>query len=110
MVEPGQTKVKTKGTEEKKVFMEVKTSLLFDIDHIVDTSDLGHQRDHFSSLSESFYKLAKSADLGETIYFQNCPMFSDGKGANWLSRENLVKNPYYGSSMLTCGKTIEKIK
>jgi hypothetical protein len=30
--------------------------------------------------------------------------------ANWLSKENAVKNPYYGSQMLTCGKTVETIK
>jgi hypothetical protein len=37
-------------------------------------------------------------------------MFNDGKGANWLSKENAIKNPYYGSSMLSCGKTTETIK
>jgi len=37
-------------------------------------------------------------------------MYNDGKGANWLSTENGVKNPYYGSQMLNCGKTIETIK
>ena len=31
---------------------------------------------------------------------------NNGKGANWLSKENAVKNPYYGSKMLTCGKTV----
>jgi hypothetical protein len=30
--------------------------------------------------------------------------------ANWLSKENTVKNPYYGSQMLSCGKTVETIK
>jgi hypothetical protein len=37
-------------------------------------------------------------------------MANDGKGADWLSKENAVKNPYYGSMMLTCGKTVETIK
>jgi hypothetical protein len=30
--------------------------------------------------------------------------------ANWLSKEKEVKNPYYGSKMMNCGKTIETIK
>lgn len=37
-------------------------------------------------------------------------MANDGKGANWLSKENVIKNPYYGSEMLHCGKTVEIIK
>ena len=28
----------------------------------------------------------------------------------WLSEEQAIKNPYYGSSMLTCGKITETIK
>lgn len=37
-------------------------------------------------------------------------MANDGKSANWLSKENPIKNPYYDSQMLTCGKTVETIK
>ena len=37
-------------------------------------------------------------------------MANNGKGANWLSKENKVQNPYYGSVMLTCGKVVETIK
>jgi hypothetical protein len=37
-------------------------------------------------------------------------MYNDGKGANWLSKESAIKNPYYGSQMLSCGKTVETIK
>ncbi|MAQ74933.1 MAG: hypothetical protein CL613_01215 [Aquimarina sp.] len=29
------------------------------------------------------------------------------KKAYWLSKEKDIKNPYYGSSMLTCGKVAE---
>ena len=40
----------------------------------------------------------------------HCPMANNGKGADWLSKENEVKNPYYGSMMLGCGKVTETIK
>jgi hypothetical protein len=30
------------------------------------------------------------------LHLQFCPM-ANGKGANWLNKENAVKNPYYGS-------------
>jgi len=37
-------------------------------------------------------------------------MDNDGKGANWLSKESSIKNPYYGSKMMRCGSTVETIK
>lgn len=43
------------------------------------------------------------------IYYQHCPMYS-GKGANWSMKKEPVKNPYYGSQMLSCSSTVETIK
>jgi hypothetical protein len=56
------------------------------------------------------YLLIKVSKQEVTIYYQNCPMYNNGKGANWLSKDISIKNPYYGSQMLTCGKTVETIK
>lgn len=97
-------------TEVHNVWMKVVTNLKEDAEHINGTKDITHQRDHFMSLSKKMYELIKVAKPAETVYYQFCPMANDGKGANWLSRENAVKNPYYGSQMLTCGKTVETIK
>jgi hypothetical protein len=74
------------------------------------TKDISAQRDHFMNLSKNMYALIKMAKPSETLYHQFCPMANDGKGANWLSRDLAIKNPYYGSQMLTCGRTIETIK
>ncbi|MFY7963827.1 MAG: mercury transporter, partial [Chitinophagaceae bacterium] len=68
------------------------------------------QRDHFTSLSKNMYELLKAAKANTTVYYQYCPMFNNGKGANWLSKEATIKNPYYGSMMLSCGKVQETIK
>jgi copper chaperone CopZ len=92
------------------VWMKVLNDLKEDAEHINGTKDISHQRDHFMSLSKNMYELIKVAKPDETVYYQFCPMANDGKGANWLSKESGVKNPYYGSQMLTCGKTVETIK
>jgi copper chaperone CopZ len=89
-----------------KVFNEIKN----DSEQISNIKDIKKQRNHFVTLSKDIYALLKVAKYDVPVYFQNCPMYNDGKGANWLSKENAVKNPYYGSMMLTCGKTIETIK
>jgi hypothetical protein len=92
------------------VWMKVLNQIKEDSEHIADTKDIKHQREHFTTLSKDIYALLKVAKYDVPVYFQFCPMYNDGKGANWLSKENTIKNPYYGSMMLSCGKTVETIK
>lgn len=103
-------KMETLTTEEHTAWMKVMKDLSFDLKYIADTKDIKHQRDYFMSLSKNIYKLIKVAKTEIPVYYQFCPMANDGKGANWLSKENDIKNPYYGSKMLTCGSTIETIR
>ncbi len=98
------------SNEEHTVWMKVMKDLIFDTEHIEETKDVGHQRDHFNTLSDNMYQLLKVSKQETTTYYQHCPMANKGKGANWLSKENAIKNPYYGSQMLTCGSTVETIK
>jgi len=103
-------KMEKLSTEEHNVWMKVMKDLSFDAEHIADTKEASHQRDHFMTLSKNMYALIKVSKTETPTYYQFCPMANDGKGANWLSKENAVKNPYYGSQMLSCGKTVETIK
>ncbi|WP_342084882.1 DUF3347 domain-containing protein [Dyadobacter sp. OTU695] len=98
------------ASEQHMVWMKVMKDLDFDAEHIAETKDVSHQRDHFTSLSDNMYKLIKSAKPSEAVYYQHCPMAKDGKGANWLSQIPEIKNPYYGKQMLNCGKTTETIR
>lgn len=77
---------------------------------IKSSNDIVVQRKIFSALSENIYALMKIAQPEEVVYYQHCPMANGGKGANWLSKENAIKNPYYGSKMMTCGSTVETLK
>ncbi len=98
------------SSEEHAVWMKLLSSLISNTEKIVVTTSIEKQRIAFMDLSANFYDLLKVSKQDYSIYYQNCPMYNDGKGANWLSKENAVKNPYYGSQMLTCGKTVETIK
>jgi len=42
-------------------------------------------------------------DLPYTVYQYSCPMAFDFTSATWLSLEKVVRNPYFGASMLECG-------
>ena len=96
--------------EVHRVWMKVVNQIKKDTELISNTKDINKQRNHFTTLSKDIYSLLKVAKYEVPVYFQHCPMYNDGKGANWLSKENEVKNPYYGNRMLTCGKTVETIK
>jgi len=96
-------KMETLSVTEHTVWMKVQKDLAFDAEHINETKDASHQRDHFTSLSKNMYELMKVAKQDVPVYYQHCPMYNDGKGAIWISEAKTIKNPYYGSKMLTCG-------
>lgn len=98
------------SAQEHTVWMKVEKDLLMHAGYIGEAKDINSQHEHFSLLSKEMYDLVKVFKADQTMYLQHCPMYNDGAGADWLSLENTVKNPYYGSSMLTCGKTTETIK
>ena len=91
-------------------WMKVVDDLKEDAEHISETKEITHQRDHFMSLSKNLFTVLKVSKSETPIYYQFCPMANKGKGANWLSLENKIKNPYYGNQMLTCGKVVETIQ
>ncbi len=76
---------------------------------IAEETNLDKQRQHFITLSDSMIALISSIGFeGATLYLQNCPMANNDQGADWLSRDKNIRNPYYGSLMMTCG-TVEGI-
>jgi copper chaperone CopZ len=92
--------------EEHMAWMKVYKELGSDVKSISETQDIKIQRDFFKSVSKNMYELMKVSKTDTPTYNQYCPMVK----ANWLSKENEVKNPYYGSKMMSCGKTVETIK
>lgn len=59
--------------------------------------DIATMRTRFKPLSEYLAAL----DLPQGFARAYCPMY-DG-GSNWVQRDGPVRNPFYGSEMLTCG-------
>lgn len=72
------------------------------------SNDLESQRKSFSELGLSMEPLLKDNLKSGAIYKDFCPMALGGKGAYWLSSMEEIRNPYYGSKMLSCGK-VEKV-
>lgn len=92
--------------DQSKIWTAYTDKLQFDSRHISESAAIDHQREHFTSLSKNTFELVKGLKLNtSTLYEQYCPM----KKATWLSESAAIKNPYYGSQMMTCGKTTETL-
>ena len=48
-------------------YMKVESDLKLHSEHISESKDIAHQRDHFSSLSTSMYQLIEAAKPSTTI-------------------------------------------
>ncbi len=92
---------------EKTLFLEIEGTSKEHAEHIV-KSDLNHQREHFQLLSEDLIELVDILGTTKTFYSVYCPMYKK-KGAFWLSEIQEIKNPYFGSKMLTCGEVKSQI-
>lgn len=97
----------TMDAAQKAAWTKFGEKLRFNGDHIAESADIAHQREHFQKLSDDFYNLLKNIKSNDlTLYRQYCPM----KKAYWLSASTTIANPYYGSDMLECGEVKETIK
>jgi Cu(I)/Ag(I) efflux system membrane fusion protein len=87
------------------IWMELLRPIQSSLDKIAQTSDVEEQRKHFETLSDNLIEAVEYFGVVEdTIYRQYCPMAFRDQGANWLSGEKEIRNPYFGDKMLTCGE------
>lgn len=91
-----------------KEYMEILETAKEHAEHIA-RSPIDHQREHFEVLSTDINDLVALLGTDKSLYQDFCPMANGGKGAIWLSEIEEIKNPFYGSSMLTCGTVQKKI-
>ncbi len=93
------------------LWMQQSTALKPSLQHIEHLGDMKAIRGKFISISNLMIAIAESfAPLSTAIYVQNCPMADSNKGADWLSLDKEIQNPYFGESMLSCGENTKTIK
>ncbi|WP_298117439.1 DUF3347 domain-containing protein [Flavobacterium sp.] len=89
---------------QKKEYLDIADDAKEHAEHIGDNAGkIDHQREHFAILSKDINDLIKLLGSNQKLYQDHCPMYNDGKGAIWISETKEIKNPFYGSQMLTCG-------
>lgn len=90
-------------------WMEQLGALQSHLAALIAEDDLGEQRRQFGFLSQALINTLTVFGAGEQLLVQHCPMAFSGEGANWISRQAAILNPYYGDAMLTCGSTIDTL-
>lgn len=97
--------------DQMKVFTDVSDDLKEMAEHTAESAGkIDHQREHFVMMSDDVYDLVKTFGYNKTLYLDHCPMANENKGANWLSEQEAISNPYMGKKMTTCGKLEKVIK
>lgn len=91
-------------------YIEIAENAKENAEHIGDNAGkIDHQREHLASLSKDVSDLIALFGTTQKLYQDYCPMYNDGKGAVWISEAKAIKNPYYGSQMLTCGSVKKEL-
>ncbi|MEZ5040195.1 MAG: efflux RND transporter periplasmic adaptor subunit [Saprospiraceae bacterium] len=77
---------------------------------ISELKEVEEQRTQFGFLSQAFIHTIKVFGIPESrLYIQHCPMAFGDEGADWISAEETIRNPYFGDKMLKCGTVEETI-
>jgi Cu(I)/Ag(I) efflux system membrane fusion protein len=75
---------------------------------LVKAGDIEAARVQLEALTEGITMVIKYFSSGkEMVYRFHCPMAFNNKGAYWLQSSSETRNPYFGSSMLTCKDSVE---
>lgn len=99
-----------KSLEGSELSQEQHNQLKESANQLAAAQDIKAQRQAFAQLSQQLYEVVQNKELTDkTLYWQHCPMALGGKGANWISYEEQVRNPFMGQRMPSCGSVAETI-
>ncbi|MEZ5016036.1 MAG: efflux RND transporter periplasmic adaptor subunit [Flavipsychrobacter sp.] len=96
---------------EHKVWMQHSGNALNALEQMKDAKNIGELRRYLKPLSGQIIIMSRHfAPFKKSLYVMQCPMADKNNGADWISFEGEVKNPYYGADMLSCGSIIDTIQ
>lgn len=77
---------------------------------IAASSDWTKKYRSLQTISDQFFDMLRTVQYkGGKVYQQHCPMAFDNAGANWLSQQSAIRNPYFGDDMLDCGENRDSV-
>lgn len=68
------------------------------------------KRREFNMISDALWNLTRTVRYsGQKIYYKYCPDALGHSGAYWLSDTLDIRNPYFGSEMISCGEVADSL-
>lgn len=87
------------------VWMSTSTKLSLHIKTASEATSIRELRNAFKPMSTIMIDLISVVGpIAVPLYIEYCPMADNNTGADWLSAEPEIRNPYFGASMLGCGE------
>jgi len=90
------------------VWMKALKNINKNLESIQNNSNIEAQRKAFGvlgkDLSDVVDMLGVQMPNEKSVYLEFCPMANNEKGGFWLSYDKEIANPFFGSSMISCGE------
>lgn len=97
--------------ESHMVWMKYSKNIQVQIEKTKASTSISELRSSFKPLFEEFILLIQLVGMiDQPLYIEYCPMADNNNGANWISIEPDIRNPYFGASILGCGEVKEEIQ
>lgn len=95
--------------ENQGLWLGISRIIQTETDNLIAEEDVDEQRIYFERISNAMIQMVESFNpVGYTIYHQSCPMVQNDS-ADWLSREQEIRNPYHGERMMNCGEIVRQL-
>lgn len=106
-----QTDMSNFSGAEHKIWMQYSGNALNALEQMKEAKNIGEIRHYLKPLSGQLITMARHfAPYKHSLFVMRCPMADKNNGADWISFEGEIKNPYYGADMLSCGSIIDTIQ
>ena len=94
----------------KQTALTYTSSITASAQALVAEKDIEGKRKEFGNIADAMWTLTRTVRYGgKKLYWEYCPMAFNNQGAYWISYERDIKNPYFGSKMMTCGSVEDSI-
>lgn len=95
--------------EDQGLWIGISRIIQTETDNLIAETDVDEQRIYFERISNAMIQMVESFNpVAYTVYHNRCPMAGDGS-ADWLSREEEIRNPYHGDRMMNCGEIVREL-
>lgn len=88
----------------QEFYNSIEGDLERSLNALIGSKTIEEIRFHFLEVSWAAKILVERFGAVQKVFVQFCPMANNNSGGYWLSLDQKIKNPYYGSKMLGCGE------